>query len=92
MKVVCIVLVAPATNSISEQPFSVMCQIKTYLRSTLTQESPNAVMIMNVHHHLIDTLDLKSIANDFRLKNKHQKKLISHILICVELHNDSFLL
>ena len=92
VKVVCIVLVAPATNSISEQPFSVMCQIKTYLRSTLTQERPNAVMIMNVHHHLIDTLDLKSIANDFRLKNEHQKKLISHILICVELQNDSFLL
>ena len=73
VKVICIVLVAPATNSISEQSFSAMCPIKTYLRSTIKQECLNAVMIMNAHHHLTDTLDLKSIANDFRLKNEHRK-------------------
>ena len=73
VKVIRIVLVAPATNSISERSFSAMRRIKTYLRSTMKQERLNAVMIMNVHHHLTDTLDLKSITNDFRLKNEHRK-------------------
>ena len=46
VKVIRIVLVAPATNSISEQSFSAMRRIKTYLRSKMKQEWLNAVMII----------------------------------------------
>ena len=65
VKVIRTVLVVPATNSISERSFSAMRRIKNYLRSTMKQERLNAVMMMNVHHDLTDTLDLQSIANDF---------------------------
>ena len=33
----------------------------------------NAVMRMNVDHDLTDTLDLQSIAKDFRSKSEHRK-------------------
>jgi len=73
VKVIRTVLVAPATNSISERSFSAMRQVKTYLWSTMKQERLNAVMMMNVHHDLTDTLDLQSIANDFCSKSEHRK-------------------
>jgi len=72
VKVIRTVLVAPATNSISERSFSAMRRVKTYLRSTMKQERLNAVMMMNVHHDLTDTLDLQSITNDFCLHRKNK--------------------
>ena len=47
--------------------------IKTYLRSTMLQERLNVVMLMHVHQELTDSLDLKSIANEFRVESDYRK-------------------
>jgi len=59
VKLVKLLLVMPATNAISERSFSAMRQIKTYLRSTMTQERLNSVMVLHIHKELTDGLDLK---------------------------------
>ena len=42
-----LILVMPATNAASERTFSVLRRVKTYLRSTMTQERLNQVMILH---------------------------------------------
>ena len=58
IKLVCLIAVIPATNEVSERSFSVMHRIKTYLRSTMSQERLNHIMILHIHKELTDTLDL----------------------------------
>ena len=58
-------LVMPATNAVSERSFSALKLIKTYLRSTQTQERLNHVMTLFVHKNLTDRLNLVDIANEF---------------------------
>ena len=73
IKLVCLVLVMPATNAISERSFSAMRRMKTYLRSTMSQGRLNAVMVLNVHKNRTDNLDLKSICEDFVSKSDYRK-------------------
>ena len=73
VKLVRLLLVIPATNAISERSFSAMRHIKTYLRSTMSQERLNATMVMYVHKDLTDNLDLKSIGNEFCVKSDYRK-------------------
>ena len=42
-------LVMPASNTVSEQSFSVLRRIKTYLRNTMTQNRLNHTMCLNIH-------------------------------------------
>lgn len=60
-----LILVNPATNAISERSFSAMKRVKTYLRSTMTQERLNAIMVLHVHKQKNDELNLLDIANQF---------------------------
>lgn len=62
----------PATNAISERSFSALRLVKTYLRSTMNQDRLNHLMLLYVHKHLTDNLDLISIANDFVSKSEHR--------------------
>ena len=77
VKLVRLLLVIPATNAISERSFSAMRHIKTYLRSTMSQEHLNATMVMYVHKDLTDNLDLKSIGNEFCVKSDYRKAKFS---------------
>ena len=73
VKSVRIFLVVPATNCASERSFSSMRRVKTYLRSTMLQKRLNALMILHVHKHYTDNLDLKDIARDFIDKCDYRK-------------------
>lgn len=55
----------PATNAVSERSFSSQGSVKTYLRSTMTQERLNNCMILTVHKEETDQLELSDIAKDF---------------------------
>ena len=68
-----LLLVLPATNATSEHSFSTLRQIKSYLRSTMTQARLNHLMILHYHQEMTDELDLKSIANDYILKNETRR-------------------
>ena len=69
-----LILVMPATNATSEQSFSALRRIKTYLRSTMKQERLNSLMILHVHKDFIDALDLSLVANEFVEGNETRKQ------------------
>lgn len=60
-----LLLVMPATNAISERSFSALKRVKTYLRSTTTNNRLNHLMVLHVHKDRVDTLNLVSVANEF---------------------------
>ena len=76
----------PVTTSIAERTFSTMRRIKTYLRSTMTQERLNHSFILNAHKPRVTELDLKHIAKLFISANdrrcayfgKNLTSLLSH--------------
>ena len=52
-----LVLVMPATNASSERAFSAMKRVKTYLRSTMSNNRLNHLMCLYVHRCRFDELD-----------------------------------
>ena len=67
-----LVLVLPATNSTSERGFSKMKLVKTYLRSTMTQERLNHLMILSTYKEMVDNIDLTKICNEFATANERR--------------------
>ena len=82
IKEVCIlaklIIVMPATNSSSERSFSAMRRVKSYLRSTMSQERLNNLMILHVHQDYTDTINLIDVANDFVCKSERRSQLFGH--------------
>lgn len=60
-----LVIVAPATNAVSERSFSALKRLKTYLRATMADSRLNHLMILHVHKEMTDKIDLKKAVNDF---------------------------
>ena len=65
----------PATNAGSERSFSAVRRIKSYLRSTMSQQRLNHLMLLHVHKDRTDGLDLVDVANDFIVGSEHRKNL-----------------
>ena len=65
IKVANILLVMPATNSISEKSFSAMKRVKTYLRSTTTDSRMNHLMVLHVHTERVNNMSMIDVANEF---------------------------
>ena len=68
----------PATNAVSERSFSAMKRIKTYLRSTMTNNRMNHLMIMHVHKDKTDKIDMIQTAKSFIEKNDSRRKRFGH--------------
>ena len=62
----------PATNAQSERSFSAVRRLKTYLRSSMTQQL-NHLMLLHIHKCHTNNLDLIDVANDFIDGNEHRK-------------------
>ena len=60
-----ILLVMPATNAITERSFSAMKRVKTYLRSTTTDNRMNHLMVLHVQKERLDSTNLIDVANVF---------------------------
>ena len=60
-----LLLVMPATNATSERSFSALRRVKTYLRSTMSQERLNNLIVLHVHKEKTDNLDLKQVCQEF---------------------------
>ena len=73
-KLIKFVLLMPATNAVSERSASAMRQIKTYLRSTMTQSRLNNVMLLYIHKHLTDTVNHIAILNEFTTANDDRRR------------------
>ena len=69
-----LILVMPATNSTSKRSFSALCRVKTYLRSTMGQQSLNDLLLLHVHKEITDSLDLKEVVNNF-VNSEHRLQI-----------------
>ena len=49
VKIAKLIRVMPATNAVSERSLSTLRNIKSYLRSTITEVRLNSAMILNIH-------------------------------------------
>ena len=73
-----LILVMPATNASSERSFSALRRVKSYLRSTMTQERLNHLMVLLVHKERTDHLALRDVANDFVSKSERRKQVFGN--------------
>ena len=64
-KLLRLLLVSPASSCEAERTFSALRRIKTWLRSTMTQQRLENVMMCHVHRDLLMDLDSKLIAKEF---------------------------
>ena len=72
-----LILVMPATNATSERSFNSLRRLKNYLRTTMTQERLNHLMMMHIHKERTDQLDLKSVLNDFISGSDHRSSIFA---------------
>ena len=60
-----LLLVMPATDASSECSFFALRRIKTYLRTMMTQEQLNNLLLLHVNKDKTETLDLLKIGREF---------------------------
>ena len=65
VKVVELLLVAPATDATSMRSFCIRHVINQYLRSTMTDARLNHLMICSIYKERMDKLDLRKVATYF---------------------------
>ena len=66
IKLITLILVLPATNAVSERSFSAMRHTKSYLRTTMTQQRFNSIMLLHINKDYTDKIDLNVLCNEFR--------------------------
>ena len=76
MKLANILIVAPATNAISERSFSASKRVKTYLRSTMGDKQLNHLMLIHIHRETADNMKLVDVANQFVGGQRCQEKML----------------
>ena len=69
-----VILVNPATSAAGERSFSTAQRLKTWLRSTMTQERFSNLTILNSHKERTDRLSLLEITNEFTDRNSNRKR------------------
>ena len=65
VKIAKLIRVMAATNAVVEGSFSRLRNIKSYLRSTITEVRLNSAMILNIHKEKSDELNWIDFANEF---------------------------
>ena len=69
--------ILPVTIATSEQSFSALHQIKSYLRSTMAQARLSHLMILHYHQETTDALDMRFVANEYIMKTETRKNLFA---------------
>ena len=71
-----LILTMHATNTVSERSASaLLCLIKTYLRTSMSQLRMNNLMALHVHKQSLDQMHMVEIANDFVAESEHRLTL-----------------
>ena len=71
-KLLQLLLVVPATSATSEQSFSSLRLLKTFLRTTMSQSCLNHLMLLYVHKDY--TIDQKTAITEFITSNSECKQ------------------
>ena len=69
VKLLKLILLAPATNAEIERIFSALKRVKTYLRSTMGEKRLGGLMVLHVHKEDTDLINIIDAANNFTKKN-----------------------
>lgn len=78
-KLLRIYLTIPVTTATAEGSFSALRRMKSYLRSTMTQQRLNNVMLLHVHKLSTDQLNLIDVAEQFIVNcNDRRQKICGH--------------
>ena len=64
----------PITTATAERTFSVLRRLKTYLRTTMSQLRLNHTMLLYVHKHRTEKVDVVTIARSFIAENERKRK------------------
>ncbi|XP_060849613.1 uncharacterized protein LOC132928766, partial [Rhopalosiphum padi] len=72
-------LCVPASNTSAERSFSTLKRVKTYLRSSMSDNRLNSLAILNIESQLTNSLNYDKIIEDFARSNARRKKLIEFI-------------
>ena len=69
-----VILVLPAMNAASEKSLTALRRIKTYMKTTMTQNRLNYCILLHVHREKTDQLGLAWVANEFvkPVENRHR--------------------
>ena len=68
-KLIKLYLTIPITRATAERTFSALKRVKSYLRSSMTQERLNTCVIMHVFKERADELRVEDIAAEFVTRN-----------------------
>ena len=68
-----ILLTIPVTTSTAERTFSTLRRLKTFLRSTMTQNRLNHVMLLHIYKEKTDKIDLTKVATKFVSVNDRRR-------------------
>ena len=69
-----LILVMRATNATSERSFSTLCRIKSYLRTTMSQQRLNNLMVIFIHRDSLDEMNLEDVADELILQKTQDLK------------------
>lgn len=69
---------SPCSNSSGERSFSVLKRVKTYLRSSLSNEKTSCSSVLCMEAEIVKTIDWSELVNTFA-KRKARKK---NVIIC----------
>ena len=69
-----LILINPATSASGERSFSTARGLKTWPRSTMSQERFRNLTILNSHKERTDRLSLLDIANEFTDRNSNRNR------------------
>ena len=63
LKLVKLILLVPTTNAVSERSRKTLCRVKTYLRSSMTQELVSSCLVVTTYKKQVDKLKLVEVAS-----------------------------
>jgi uncharacterized protein YeeX (DUF496 family) len=64
-----ILLTVPVTVASAERSFSKLKLLKSYLRTTMTQDRLNGLAILSIERDMLGNIDYEQIIDDFSSKN-----------------------
>jgi hypothetical protein len=70
-----ILLTIPVTVASAERTFSKLKLIKSYLRSTMSQERLSGLAILSIEKNMLEKIDYKSLINNFASKRARKMKI-----------------
>ena len=71
LKLLKLISTLPTTNAVSKRSCSTLSRLKTYLRSSMTQELPSSCLILATYKEKVNKLELVEVTNQFSFENEH---------------------